>query len=241
MFKKVTACLLVIFMLCSSTVSISAKEVHSRYNKGEMVYLTFDDGPNQYTPKLLDVLKRYDVKATFFILGKKIKGNEAILQRIVDEGHTIGLHSMTHDKNTFYRSPQTAVNEMKQVQQLIFDITGVKSTTIRVPYGSVPHMTKAHRHAMEKAGFDMWDWNVDTLDWKYKKDQKAMRYQTIKQVRAHRAYYQASIVLMHDHATSPESLSYMLRHLTREKFLFLTTEQAKEPYHFYNKWYGTSH
>lgn len=116
MFKKVIACLLVIFMLCNSSVSISAKEVHSRYNKGEMVYLTFDDGPNQYTPKLLDVLKRYDVKATFFILGKKIKGNEAILQRIVDEGHTIGLHSMTHDKKTFYRSPQTAVNEMKQVQ-----------------------------------------------------------------------------------------------------------------------------
>lgn len=76
MFKKSITFILVAIIFMSSAVPTSASDYHPRYNKGEMVYLTFDDGPNQYTPKLLDVLKRYDVKATFFILGKKIKGTK---------------------------------------------------------------------------------------------------------------------------------------------------------------------
>lgn len=234
--KKWFLSFVIVCFAISSVHPTLAKATEKRYDNQDIVYLTFDDGPRSETLALLDVLKKHQVKATFFILGKMIKGNEETLKRIVAEGHTLGLHSMSHDKKQFYKSPKSAVNEMKQVQQLIFKTTGVKTSTMRVPYGSVPHMTKAHRDAMAKAGFHMWDWNVDSLDWKRKDDPRMLQYETIRHVRMNRANKIASVVLMHDQSTSPASLDYIIRHLKKEKYAFRTTVGVTEPYNFYNKW-----
>lgn len=234
MKQWISMCLLVCLLIGGADVATAAQG--KRYDDRDIVYMTFDDGPRAETLLLLDVLKKHRVKATFFITGKYMKGNEETLRRIVAEGHTLGLHSMTHDKKLFYKSPQSAVNEMKRVQQLIFETTGVKTNIMRVPYGSVPHMTKAHRLAMEKAGFYMWDWNVDSLDWKRKNNQRLLQYETIQRVRMNRANNIASVVLMHDQSTTPASLDYILRHLKRERYTFRTTADVTEPYNFYNKW-----
>lgn len=234
--KKWFLSFVIVCFAISSVHPTLAKGQGKRYDNHEIVYLTFDDGPRSETLAILDVLKKHQVKATFFILGKMIKGNEETLKRIVAEGHTLGLHSMSHDKKRFYKSPQSAVEEMKQVQQLIFKTTGVKTSTTRVPYGSVPHMTKAHRDAMTKAGFHMWDWNVDSLDWKRKDNPRLLQYETIRDVRMNRANNVASVVLMHDQSISPASLDYILRHLKREHYTFRTTANVAEPYNFHNKW-----
>ncbi|WP_214891295.1 polysaccharide deacetylase family protein [Exiguobacterium sp. s142] len=234
--KKWFLSFLIVCFVVSSVHPTLAKGKGKRYDDKQIVYLTFDDGPRAETLALLDVLKKHQVKATFFILGKNVKGNEETLKRIVTEGHTLGLHSMSHDKKRFYKSPQSAVDEMKQVQQLILKTTGVKTSTIRVPYGSVPHMTKAHRDAMEKAGFHMWDWNVDSLDWKRKDDPRLLQFETIRHVRINRANNIASVVLMHDQATPPTSLDYIIRHLKKEQYSFRTTAGVTKPYNFYNKW-----
>ncbi|WP_047375124.1 polysaccharide deacetylase family protein [Exiguobacterium sp. ZOR0005] len=227
---------LLLCLFVSLALPVSATEKAVRHDDKQLVYMTFDDGPRPETLLLLDVLKKHQVKATFFILGKQIKGNEDVLKRIVAEGHALGLHSMTHDKKAFYKSPKSAVTEMKHVQQLIFQTTGVKTNVMRVPYGSVPHMTKRHRDAMTTAGFHMWDWNVDSLDWKRKDDPRLLQFDTIQKVRANRARQVASVVLMHDQSTSAASLDYVLRHLKREQYVFTTITDTTPPYNFYNKW-----
>jgi len=234
--KKIIFSLLVVCLVISLSDQASASGKGMRYDDRRIVYMTFDDGPRPETLLLLDVLKKHRVKATFFILGKQIKGNEAILNRIVADGHTLGLHSMTHDKKLLYKSPNTVVHEMKQVQQLIFKTTGVETNVMRVPYGSVPHMTPRHLQAVEKEGLLMWDWNVDTLDWKRKTEPRKLQYETIRHVRNNRANNIASVVLMHDQSISPASLDYILRHLIRDGMTFRTITDETVPYHFHKKW-----
>ena len=96
--------------------------------EAKYVYLTFDDGPSNNASKILDILKEYKVPATFFVLGSTINRNsqaQDILNRMVDEGHYIGLHSMTHDKDILYglNGPANFVREMKEVQTLISTLT----------------------------------------------------------------------------------------------------------------------
>lgn len=146
-------------------------------NETKYVYLTFDDGPSKNTPQILDILNQYDIPATFFVLGTSIKGHsqsQEILNRMIAEGHYIGLHSMTHDKNILYGSngPTNFVNEMKQVQTLISTLTnGFQSEICRAPYGTGGGtFTSSHVSAIQQANIKCWDWDVDSLDWKYSQD-----------------------------------------------------------------------
>ncbi|MDE5977800.1 MAG: polysaccharide deacetylase [Turicibacter sp.] len=141
------------------------------------VYITFDDSPSKNAPQILDILKQYNVPGTFFVLGTSIRNNsqsKEILNRMVAEGHYIGLHSMTHDKNILYgdNGPANFVREMKEIQSLISNLTnGFQSELCRAPYGTGGGtFTNAHVDAIEQAGIKCWDWDVDTLDWKYSND-----------------------------------------------------------------------
>lgn len=142
--------------------------------EAKYVYLTFDDGPSNNASKILDILKEYKVPATFFVLGSTINRNsqaQDILNRMVDEGHYIGLHSMTHDKDILYglNGPANFVREMKEVQTLISTLTdGFQSEICRAPYGTGGGtFTSLHVPAIEQANIKCWDWDVDSLDWKY--------------------------------------------------------------------------
>lgn len=100
-----------------------------------MVALTFDDGPNpKTTPMLLDILKKYNAKATFFILGQNIPGNEEIVKRMVAEGHEVANHSWSHP-NFKTLSPEQIKQEVEQTQSALEKITGRRPTMIRPPYG----------------------------------------------------------------------------------------------------------
>ncbi len=139
---------------------------------GKNIYLTFDDGPSIYTEKLLDILKKYNVKATFFVTNQGLtKGYDHLIKRAYEDGHTIGLHTFTHDYKTIYQSEEAYLNDLYQIQKKVKDITGYESKIIRFPGGSSNTISKFNQGIMsrltsliESKGFRYFDWNLDSDD-----------------------------------------------------------------------------
>ncbi|OZB92372.1 polysaccharide deacetylase family protein [Paenibacillus sp. XY044] len=207
-----------------------------RYHSGKkVIYLTFDDGPSTATQSILDSLLKYGAQATFFMLEPRIRVEPNIVKRIVKEGHAPGLHGVTHDKNKFYESPQSAVNEMLKDQQTLENITGVHSQLIRTPYGSIPYLTEPFRAALKQQGFQLWDWNVDSSDW----SNGQYLTTTIHQIQKQTAAGIIPIVLMHDKPETAEHLPELLKYLEQNGFAAERMEQSTTPYNFtcYNRCY----
>ncbi|AJI08485.1 peptidoglycan-N-acetylglucosamine deacetylase [Bacillus cereus] len=132
----------------------------------KVAYLTFDDGPGKYTAALLDILKQNDVKATFFLIGANVKRFPGLVKREKAEGHYIAMHSMTHNYKKLYTSGEY-VNEMKEDQGLIANIIGESPKLTRPPYGS-SGLNEALRNKVVENELKVWDWTIDSLDWKNK-------------------------------------------------------------------------
>ncbi|WP_074036018.1 polysaccharide deacetylase family protein [Exiguobacterium sp. AT1b] len=233
--KKRVLLLMSIFLLIG-TLSQAAIPEPKAYNDPSLIYLTLDDGPNWKTGKLLDILKKHQVKATFFILGKNIEGNEHLLHRIVDEGHLIALHGMTHKREEFYASPMTAVRQMKDVQRLVYEVTGIHTNMARTIYGSDEGMTPAHWQVMTEAGFEIWDWNVGSLDHVYKQDNARVEQRVFDRLEANRAANIASIILAHDHSMTPEALDTIIRYAKEGNYEFRTLEGVQPVHNFSDVW-----
>jgi len=127
----------------------------------KLVAFTFDDGPNYNTSKIIDVLNKYNVTATFFVMGKNIKGNEKIIEKMYNSNMEIGNHTFNHLLLTRYKEDKIK-EEINKTNELIHDITGSYPTILRTSYGSVNKKIK------EVANMPIIIWNIDTLDWKYK-------------------------------------------------------------------------
>ena len=130
----------------------------------KVIYLTFDDGPSVMTDKVLDILKENDIKATFFIIGNQIKGQEAVVKRTYNEGHGIGLHTYTHKYKNIYPSREAFISEMLKSQKEINSLIGINPTIIRFPSGSSKHLTKAFLEQLHIYNFKVYDWNVTMAD-----------------------------------------------------------------------------
>lgn len=136
---------------------------------GKIVYLTFDDGPVKYTKRLLEILEKYNVKATFFVCGNS---DLSILDDIVEGGHTLGLHSMSHLYEVIYSSEDAFFSDLYELQQVVYEKTGVKSMIMRFPGGSSNRVSKKYNlgimtrlaQAVKDQGFRYFDWNVDSDD-----------------------------------------------------------------------------
>jgi len=139
-----------------------------KYPQGKVIYLTFDDGPGPYTGRLLDILRRFNVKATFFVMDT---GYDAMMDRIVKEGHSIGIHTMTHDYETIYSSPEAFFDDLYGMQDIIYRNTGVMTSLMRFPGGGSNLVSSFNKgimttltEAVQDAGFQYFDWNVDSND-----------------------------------------------------------------------------
>lgn len=173
-----------------------------------VVYLTFDDGPNRYTSEHLRILKEYKVKGTFFFVGNQISSYKSLTKQAFSEGHYIGLHSMTHDRQKVYRTPQAFIEEMNKVNSLIKNLTGLTSSLVRAPYGSKPYLTPAMRELLKNQNYKLWDWDVDTLDWNI---QEANYQQILANIKAgvekaRLAKDQHIVVLLHDRVQTTKAL-----------------------------------
>ncbi|MEF2112605.1 MULTISPECIES: polysaccharide deacetylase family protein [Clostridium] len=161
----------------------------------KFVYLTFDDGPTYVvTDALLDVLKSEKVKATFFIVGKEIEGKESILKRIYTEGHSIGLHTYSHNFKKIYLSSDKFIDEMEKTSNKIQEITGFTSKIIRFPGGSSKRLNSLTLEKLHKKNFKIYDWNVDASDGI---NPNLSTAQLIKNAKIIRGNENTAIILMH--------------------------------------------
>jgi len=153
-----------LFLSCFLGNTIASGYATVSKNDEKVIYLTFDDGPSIMTDKVLDILKENNVKATFFLIGNQIKGEEDVVKRINDEGHSIGLHTYTHKYKNIYSSRKGFISEMLKSQNEISSITGIKPTTIRFPSGSRGHLTKGFLEQLHSYNFKIYDWNAVMSD-----------------------------------------------------------------------------
>lgn len=138
--------------------------------EGRVAYLTFDDGPSSNTDEILNILDYYNVKATFFVIYHK--DMEEQYKAIVDRGHTIALHTYTHDYSKVYRSETAFFNEITRISDYVYSVTGVRSRIIRFPGGSSNTVSNHYcrdimqtlKVSVPKNGYAYHDWNVDTGD-----------------------------------------------------------------------------
>lgn len=186
-----------------------------------VIYLTFDDGPSHVSEQLMDILDDYQMKATFFMMGPKMKEYPEVVKRMEKEGHGLALHGITHDAGKIYSSQSAPSEEMIEDQEILENITGVHSNIIRLPYGSIPYLTEGMRYILDQNDFIVWDWNVDSLDWELK-DKRYIQH-TIKEIQRMERSDEAPIVLLHDKKETvkylPELLSYIKKQSYKAKVL----------------------
>ena len=185
------------------------KAYYEKKNR-KVVALTFDDGPNPATTnQALDTLSKYGIKATFFVLGKNVSGNEEILKRMKADGHVIGNHSWSHPVLSKL-SLDEAKKQITDTEDALTKVLGSSSKLMRPPYGAI---TDDIRNSLDLS-FIMWD--VDSLDWK-SKNEAAILTEIQHQVA------NGSIVLMHDiHSPTVNALPRVIEYLKNQGYTFVT-------------------
>ena len=176
------------------------------------IYLTFDDGPSPITYKILDILKKQNVKATFFTIGVSDGYNDA-LKRIVSDGHTLALHSDTHNYGYIYSSEENYFKDLYKLHDHIKDVTGVDANIIRFPGGSSNTvssfnpkiMTKLTEEVVKK-GFYYFDWNIDSGD-----TGRIGSDGVYKNVTEALGDYDTYVVLMHDYGSNAQTMEALDR------------------------------
>lgn len=179
-------------------------------SKNGVIYLTFDDGPSaNTTPKILDILKKQNVKATFFILNYS-SANEHLIKRIVDEGHSIGIHGYSHNYKEIYTSEQTYIENLNKLQEKIKKTTGVTTNITRFPGGSSNTVSKFNKGIMtrltklvEAKGYKYYDWNIESGDSGGAKTKEDVYNNVIKYLSKKRA----NVVLMHDFSSNNKTIN----------------------------------
>lgn len=195
--------------ICERTVTlIEPPKVNP--SKNAVIYLTFDDGPSaNTTPKILDILKKQNVKATFFILNYS-SANEHLIKRIVDEGHSIGIHGYSHNYKEIYTSEQTYIENLNKLQEKIKKTTGVTTNITRFPGGSSNTVSKFNKGIMtrltklvEAKGYKYYDWNIESGDSGGAKTKEDVYNNVIKYLSKKRA----NVVLMHDFSSNNKTIN----------------------------------
>ena len=182
-------CLIFSFIILTMVLSFSVQaekgsaHVYHRHENNEMkIALTFDDGPHPIlTPVILEILEKYKIKATFFLVGENVKNYPAAVEKILAAGHEIGNHTYSHD--------HINADEIEACEQVIYELTDYKTKLFRPPQGFINETVKS---ASESLGYDIILWSIDTRDWDHTPP-KQICETVINQISA------GSIILMHDY------------------------------------------
>lgn len=165
LFKKLISIILIIISILSYQ---QLNLINAYANEKKIVYLTFDDGPaGKVTKEVLDILKSESVPATFFLIGGQIKGQEDLVKRMYNEGHALGLHSMSHKKDSLYCSNESFLKEMLDTQETINSIVGIKPNILRFPFGcnnSCYKISQSMVDLLHENNLKIYDWNIDSGD-----------------------------------------------------------------------------
>lgn len=207
----------------------------------KIAYLTFDDGPSNNTIKILDILKNYEAKATFFTLGISASSRKDIVKRILNEGHAIGNHTYSHNYEQIYSSVDAFFQDLNKSEEILFNISGLKPNIIRFPGGSNNQVSWNYGgknimseiiEELDKDKYQYFDWNVSSTD-------ASVRLQTkekiIESVINGSKGKSKIIVLFHDTAiktTTVEALPEILTELKSMGFRFEALNKNSYAPHF---------
>ena len=219
-------------------VTVSKPEEIKEETTG-IVYLTFDDGPSELTPDYLDVLKRYGVNATFFVIGfsEEDKWKIPIMQRALEEGNQIALHGKSHEYSMIYQSKESAVNNFAEENRLLKEFLNLDVKVIRFPGGASNTVSRNYctgvmsmaTEELVKSGYSYFDWNVDSNDAGGDVQNSQKIYQNvIDGIQPGRE----NVVLMHDcggHSATLEALSQIIEKLQEEGYEFKTITSDTTP------------
>lgn len=203
-----------------------------KYEGQTRVYLTFDDGPTDYTDEVLDILSEYDIKATFFTIAHE--GKEVEYNRIVDEGHTLAIHSYTHDYGKIYSSIDSFTEDITTMSNYLYEITGVRPKFYRFPGGSSNGVSGISKDDMfdvlDKEGLVYFDWNASAQD---AVAGGLSTNQVVNNVLGGINENGETVVLMHDSAgksTTVEALPIIIERLKEKgNVVFLPITEYTEP------------
>ncbi len=198
------------------------------------VYLTFDDGPSIYTEDILNILDQYDIKATFFVVGKEDDASKEALKQIVERGHSLGMHSYSHKYREVYRSVDDFAADFARIQNYLYDVTGVESTIYRFPGGSSNRVSNLN---MEEFADYLRTRNVTFYDWNISSGDGSSKLLTVQELADNSMdsieKYDTSIILFHDSAdkrTTVEALPAIIENiLAMEDTVILPITEETEP------------
>jgi len=178
----------------------------------KVVSLTFDDGPCTQTPAILDVLKKHDLQAAFFVIGRNISGNEEILDRIAREGHLIGNHTFSHTPWFHFYSSGKMLLDLEKNADIIGNVTGQQVQWFRPPYGvGNPMLAKA----VEKTGYKVMGWSLRSYDTSSNNSEKVLE-------RVKRLLKPGVVILLHDRCpNTPGVVEEIIRHAGARGYEFL--------------------
>lgn len=196
-------------------------------------YLTFDDGPTtSVTPAILDILRKYEIKATFFMVGSLIEKNPGMAYRVYSEGHTLANHSYRHNYSYLYENADNFMSELDATHSLITDITGKSNypKIFRFPggsYNSGSHgeAKQTYKQLLEKNGYRYCDWNCLSGDAEYKSPDVAT---LLGRVKSSSNGKEDIVILMHDSATKKiniQALPQIIEYLLSEGYTFSTLDK----------------
>ncbi|MCD8373269.1 MAG: polysaccharide deacetylase [Clostridia bacterium] len=221
-FMLAFAFLVIVYL--NNTVKINAFAAinDDEQTTGKTVYFTFDDGPSdRITPKILDILKEENIKATFFIIGRQAETRDYLIKREAAEGHTVAVHSYTHNYSEIYSSPQALVKDIKKCNDVIYAITGKRSDTYRFPGGSYGLDCRLISAATQ-CGMRYVDWNASVCDAEFGMNTADQLYENAVKTSAD---CNNIVLLCHDSTTktaTPEAVKRLIKYYRQNGYSFGT-------------------
>ena len=181
------------------------------------IYLTFDDGPSDRTPDILEILARYDIKATFFVCAGNDEKEQELMRQVAEAGHTIGIHSISHDYEKIYASVESYLDDFYETYMSVYNATGIKPQIFRFPGGSINNYNRFTYMQiiaeMTRRGFVYYDWNVSGEDAVKGADWTSIYNNILSGIERNTS--DRSIVLLHD-SQSKENTVYVLEDVIEE-------------------------
>ncbi|AIQ56098.1 polysaccharide deacetylase [Paenibacillus borealis] len=147
-----------------SDAAVTTNQEAKPGKKTRVVYLTFDDGPSAVTPQVLKILQEQGVKATFFVLGEQAASRPEMINAIWEQGHAIGNHTYNHNYHDLYSGFTEFWRQIKQTEETVRGITGVRPQLVRAPGGTFGHFDNTYFYLLKQAGYEVMDWTVDSGD-----------------------------------------------------------------------------
>lgn len=232
--ELIMTCILLI--LCVSLINkrIDAVESNSHNNNvlKKVCYLTFDDGPSNNSEEILDILAKYNAKATFFLIGSEISEEKRpIIERIIEESHAIGLHSNVHDFDKLYIGVDACVQDFEAQYKTLKEEYGIDTKIFRFPGGSacsyMNGQRKSYIQAMKEKGYTGFDWHVSGEDSYGNPTVWSIQRNVFDNI----GDYEKPIILLHDiniADATVEALPGIMEQLHAQGYCFETLEEAEE-------------